>query len=125
MTLKELQPQLLALSWEEKAQAIQILAASLSNRWIGIEKTPGVMGGDACVRQTRIPVWLLVSLRVQGASEAYLLEDYPTLTAADLVNAGLYAEAYPEEIEAAITRQEAANQLSDWTGNSCPSPNQP
>ena len=45
MTLKELQPQLLALSLEEKAQAIQILAASLGNGLIGIEKTPGVMGG--------------------------------------------------------------------------------
>ena len=108
MTLKELQPQLLALSLAEKAQAIQILAASLSNGLIAIEKTPGVMGGDACIRQTRIPVWLLVSLRQQGASEAYLLEDYPTLTAADLVNGWLYAEAYPEEIEAAIARQEAA-----------------
>lgn len=108
MTLKELQPQLLALSLEEKAQAIQILAASLGNGLIGIEKTPGVMGGDACIRQTRIPVWLLVSLRHQGASEAYLLEDYPTLTAADLVNAWLYAEVYPKEIEAAIARQEAA-----------------
>lgn len=108
ITLKELQPQLLALSVEEKAQAIQILAASLSSVWVGIEKTPGVMGGDACIRQSRIPVWLLVSLRRQGASEAYLLEDYPTLTAADLVNTWLYAEAYPEEIAAAITRQEAA-----------------
>jgi uncharacterized protein (DUF433 family) len=108
MTLKELQPQLLALSVQEKAQAIQILAASLSNVWVEIEKTPGVMGGDACIRQTRIPVWLLVSLRHQGASEAYLLEDYPMLTAADLVNAWLYAEAYPEEIQAAIARQEAA-----------------
>jgi hypothetical protein len=47
ITLKELQPQLLALSLAEKAQAIQILAASLSNRWIGLEKTPGGMGGDA------------------------------------------------------------------------------
>ncbi len=108
MTLKKLQPQLLALSVEEKAQAIQILAASLSNVWVGIEKTPGVMGGDACIRQSRIPVWLLVSLRHQGASEAYLLEDYPALTAADLVNVWLYAETYPEEIEAAIARQEAA-----------------
>ena len=108
MTLKELQPQLLALSLEEKAQAIQILAASLGNGLIGIEKTPGVMGGDACIRQTRIPVWLLVILHHQGASEAYLLEDYPMLTAADLVNAWLYAEVYPEEIEAAIARQEAA-----------------
>jgi uncharacterized protein (DUF433 family) len=108
MTLKELQPQLLALSLEEKAKAIQILAASLSNGLIGIEKTSGVMRGDACIRQTRIPVWLLVSLCQQGASEAYLLEDYPTLTAADLVNAWLYAETHPEEIEAAIARQEAA-----------------
>lgn len=72
MTLKDLKPQLLALSLTEKAQVIQILAASLSNGWVGIEKTPGVMGGDACIRQTRIPVWLLVSLRQQGASDAYL-----------------------------------------------------
>lgn len=108
MTLKELQHQLLALSMEEKVQAIQILATSLSPGWVGIERTPGVIGGDACIRQTRIPVWLLVSLRNQGGSEAYLLEDYPTLTAADLVNAWLYAEAHPEEIEAAIARQEAA-----------------
>lgn len=108
MTLKELQSQLLALSPEERAETMQILAASLSNRWIGIEKTPGVMGGDACIRQTRIPVWLLVSLRRQGASEAYLLEDYPTLTATDLVNAWHYAAAFASEIEAAIARQEAA-----------------
>jgi len=108
MTLKELRPQLLALSLAEKALAIQILAASLGDSWVGIEKTPGVMGGDACIRQTRIPVWLLVSLRHQGASEAYLLEDYPTLMAADLVNAWQYAEAFPDEIAAAIARQEAA-----------------
>ncbi|MCU0542788.1 MAG: DUF433 domain-containing protein [Oscillatoriaceae cyanobacterium Prado104] len=68
-TLKELQPQLLALSPEEKAQAIQLLAQSLSNIWLGIQKTPGVMGGEACIRQTRIPVWLLVSYRRQGASD--------------------------------------------------------
>ncbi len=76
MTLKALQSQLLALSLEEKAQAIQILTASLSRVWLGIEKTLGVMGGDACIRQTRIPIWLLIGLRRQGASEAYLLEDY-------------------------------------------------
>lgn len=108
MTLQELQPQLLALSPAEKAKAIAILAASLSSEWEGIEKTPNVMGGDACIRQTRIPVWLLVSLRHQGASEAYLLEDYPTLTAADLVNAWRYADAFPDEIAVAINRQEAA-----------------
>jgi uncharacterized protein (DUF433 family) len=108
MTLKELQPQLLALSPEEKTEAIQLLTVSLGDGWAGIEKTLGVMGGDACIRQTRIPVWLLVSLRNQGASEVYLLEDYPTLTATDLVNAWRYAEVFPNEIEAAIARQEAA-----------------
>jgi uncharacterized protein (DUF433 family) len=49
-----------------------------------------------------------VSLRQQGATEAYLLEDYPTLTAADLVNAWLYGDTHSDEIEAAIARQEAA-----------------
>ncbi|NEQ30703.1 MAG: DUF433 domain-containing protein [Leptolyngbya sp. SIO4C5] len=108
MTLQQLQAQLLALSVEEKAQTIQLLVASLSGTWVGIEKTPGVMGGDACIRQTRIPVWLLVSLRGQGATEADLLEDYPGLTAQDLTNAWLYAEVNSNEIEAAIQRQAAA-----------------
>ncbi len=37
-----------------------------------------------------------------GISEAQLLEDYPHLTAADLVNAWAYAATYPQEIAAAI-----------------------
>jgi len=49
MTLKELQLQLLALTPEEKSQAVQLLAQSLSNRWEGIEKNSIVMGGDACI----------------------------------------------------------------------------
>jgi hypothetical protein len=56
MTLKELQPQLLDLTPEEKSQAIQILVQSLRNIWQGIKKNLRVMGGDACIRQTRIPV---------------------------------------------------------------------
>lgn len=106
--IKELQSQLLALSPQAKAEVIHLLVSSLSNAWTGIEKTPGVMGGDACIRQTRIPVWLLVSLRNQGATEAYLLEDYPTLTASDLANAWVYADAHSEEIKAAIHRQAVA-----------------
>jgi uncharacterized protein (DUF433 family) len=37
-----------------------------------------------------------------GITEAQLLQDYPHITAADLVNAWTYAEAYPEEIAAVI-----------------------
>ena len=108
MTLQQLQPKLLALSPDEKAQAINLLVASLTNSWPGIKKASGVMGGDACIRQTRIPVWLLVSLRDQGATETYLLEDYPGLTATDLANAWLYADTHTDEIAAAIQRQAEA-----------------
>ena len=75
MTLKELQPQLLALTPEEKAQSIELLAQSLRKFWSGIQKTPGVCGGDACIRQTRISVWVLVNARRLGISEADLLEE--------------------------------------------------
>jgi uncharacterized protein (DUF433 family) len=106
MTLKELQPQLQALTPEEKTQAIQFLAQSLTNFWSGIQKTPGVCGGDACIGQTRIPVWLLISYRRQGASDAHILEGHPDLSAADLLNAFAYAEVHIDEIDRAILEQE-------------------
>ncbi|NMG05650.1 DUF433 domain-containing protein [Brasilonema sp. UFV-L1] len=106
MTLQKLEPELLALTPNEKAQAIQILAQSLGNPWRGIEKTPGVCGGDACISGTRIPVWMLVNARNLGISEAQLLKDYPTLSATDLANAWVYATVYPEEITTAIRENE-------------------
>lgn len=72
----------------------------------GIQKTPGVMGGAACIRKTRIPVWLLISYRRQDATDAHILEGHPDLCAADLVNAFSYAEAYRDEIETAIHENE-------------------
>jgi uncharacterized protein (DUF433 family) len=108
VTLKELEQQLLALSPDEKVQAIQLLAQSLSSRWQGIEKTPGVCGGEARIAKTRIPVWVLVDARHLGYSDADLLTSYPTITATDLANAWVYAEAHPDEIELAIKRNEVA-----------------
>lgn len=110
MTLQELETQLQALTPAERADAIQILTQTLSTRSQGITKTPGVMGGDACIANTRLPVWLFVSLRQQGATDAELLEAYPHLTAADLVNVWAYADAHPEEIAMAIQEQEAVMQ---------------
>jgi uncharacterized protein (DUF433 family) len=108
MAIQDLQTQLLALPPDEKVKLIQILSESLETSWQGISKTSEVMGGEACIRETRIPVWLLVSYSRLGLSEAKLLENYPTLSAHDLVNAWNYASAYPDEIEAAIARQEEA-----------------
>ncbi len=66
-----------------------------------IRKTPGVVGGDACVRNTRIAVWMLVESRRLGRTDAELLTDHPGLTQADLNAAWGYFAAHPE-IEAAI-----------------------
>ncbi|WP_445246163.1 DUF433 domain-containing protein [Microcoleus sp. OTE_8_concoct_300] len=106
MTMKELEKKLLTLTPDEKIQVIQLLVQSLSNTWQGIEKTPGVCGGDARIAKTRIPIWSLVNYRILGASDVRILQEFPHLSAADLANAWAYAEAHPEEIEAAIARNE-------------------
>ncbi len=71
-----------------------------------IMHTPGVCGGDACIRQTRIPVWLLVQLRRMGADDPEIFDNYPSLTPADLSAAWDYQRQHPAEIEAAIADQE-------------------
>lgn len=106
MTLKELEPKLLALNPTEKAQAIQLLFQSLTNIWQGIEKTAGVCGGDARIAGTRIPIWSLIESRRLGITEAQLLDDYPHISAADLANAWAYANAHQDEIEQAIRKNE-------------------
>ncbi|NEP56786.1 MAG: DUF433 domain-containing protein [Symploca sp. SIO2G7] len=102
MTRPELEHQLLTLSLADKAEIVQNLTKTLPIGGKGISKTPGVCGGEACIAGTRIAVWLLVEAQQLGISEAQLLQDYPHITAADLVNAWAYADAYPEEIAAAI-----------------------
>jgi uncharacterized protein (DUF433 family) len=115
LTLKELETQLLSLQPAEQASIIQLLSSNLAqtpvaripvaNSWQGIRKTPDVMGGAACIRETRIPVWLLVSYRNLGLSEVKLLENYPALSATDLANAWAYAATFPNEIAIAIRQQ--------------------
>ena len=74
----------------------------------GIEQTPGVCGGDPCIRKTRIPVWLLESFRRLGSTEAELLDSYPSLQAQDLVNAWAYVRTHRDEIERQILENESA-----------------
>jgi uncharacterized protein (DUF433 family) len=72
---------------------------------VPIRKTPGVSGGAACVRDTRIAVWTLWRLRELGRTDAQLLEDYPSLTAQDLTAAWEYARQNPAEVRDAAARQ--------------------
>jgi uncharacterized protein (DUF433 family) len=108
MTPRDLEAQLAALSKAEKAEVVERLAQEISDVWPGIEKTPGVCGGSACVVRTRIPVWVLENYRRLGWTEATILANYPTLRAADLVHAWAYVDARRQEIDEAIRQNEAA-----------------
>ena len=67
--------------------------------------------------KTRIPVWLLASYRNDGATDAFILDCYPHLSAADLVNVWAYTEAYTDEIESAIRQQDDADEILDTPEN--------
>lgn len=65
-----------------------------------IRKTPGVVGGDARVRNTRIAVWMLVECRRLGIPDEDLLDRYEVpLTSEDLEAAWDYYAEHTEEIE--------------------------
>lgn len=75
---------------------------------MGIESHPDVCGGSACIVNTRIPVWLLKIMQDQGMTESQILDNYPTLTAEDLVNAWTYIRNHPDEISREIREHEDA-----------------
>ena len=78
------------------------MATDTSTKKSWIQKTPGVCGGDACIRNTRITVWGLVLSRRLGASDASILENIVGLTPDDLEAAGDYYRHHPAEIDEAI-----------------------
>ena|SRR5207249_4321208 len=101
--------QLLArMSRAEKAQLLQAVVRDIGDAAPGIESTPGVAGGSACIVRTRIPVWVLEQTRRLGATEADLLQAYPSLRAEDLVNAWAYARVHRDEIDREIEENESA-----------------
>ena len=106
--IRDIERRLPELSRAEKAQVLKWLASDLEGAFAGIEKNEDVLGGEACIVRTRIPVWVLVQARRSGASEADLLKNYPSLRAEDLANAWVYARAYPDEIDKAIRENEEA-----------------
>jgi len=108
-TLIEAEQVIANLSESDKMQLLRWLEKEVKNGFAGIEKTENVMGGAACIRQTRIPVWLLEQARRQGISEVDLLRNYPQLSANDLANAWDYVHSHQAEIEEAI----AANETDD------------
>ena len=73
-----------------------------------IQKSPGVCGGEPCVRNTRHTVAGLVEWKKQGLTDVRIFEHQPDLTQADLEAAWAYYATHREEIEQAIKEAEEA-----------------
>lgn len=106
-TLDEAERLLQQMNRAEKAQLLQWVVRDLGGFFPGVERDPAIMGGEARIVRTRIPIWLLVQARRLGTSEAELLCSYPSLRAEDLANAWAYYRAYAHEIDAQIVENEA------------------
>ena len=102
MTLREIEASLNTLTSAEKARLVQLLMPEITHVWPGIEKTPGVCGGEARLMRTRIAVWSLEEMRRRGWTEAEILQHYPHLAAADLANAWSYVASHIDEIDRLI-----------------------
>ena len=71
------------------------------NSWI--QKTNGVCGGSACIKNTRIPVWLIISLINQKTPIEELIENYyPSLIEEDIKVVLDYYKYNKEEIDEEI-----------------------
>jgi uncharacterized protein (DUF433 family) len=71
-----------------------------------IQRSPGVCGGEACIRDTRHTVAGLVEWRRMGLSHERILEHHSDLTEADLEVAWSYYQEHTEEIARAIREDE-------------------
>lgn len=108
MTLNELEDIITGLSRAEKARILQWLIRDLGDAFPNIESSPDILGGEARIVRTRIPVWVLEEMRRQGAREADILLSYPMLRAEDLASAWAYVRLHRDEIEQAISENEMA-----------------
>lgn len=56
-----------------------------------ISSDPEICHGKPCIKGTRIPVYLIVSLVAEGATVEEILKDYPSLTKENVEAALRYA----------------------------------
>jgi uncharacterized protein (DUF433 family) len=82
------------------------MSASLKTTTSWVLKTPGLCGGRACFRNTRITVWGLVNARRLGASDEELLRDIVGLASDDLRAAWDYYRDHAAEIDEDIRENE-------------------
>lgn len=94
------------LTPQERAQILVQIMEMMNVTELGIQHTPGVCGGRARIRDTRIPVWTIIEAKNTGASDLDILHDFPGLTAEDITNAIRYYQGHQAEIEQDLKEQE-------------------
>jgi uncharacterized protein (DUF433 family) len=57
------------------SKKVRIMATDTTKNQSWVQKTPGVCGGRACIRNTRITVWGVVNSRRLGAADEQILEN--------------------------------------------------
>ena len=62
-----------------------------------ISINPNVCHGQACIKGTRIPVYLIVKMLANGDTIEELLEDYPSITRDDILACLAYTGALAED----------------------------
>jgi len=107
-TLDDVRKIVLRLNPAEKVELISEVRKDIDRTFPGIESKPGVCGGSARVRSTRIAVWLLVGLRRDGVPDDRIVSHFGpgTIDHSDLSNAWAYAAAHPDEIDEEIRRND-------------------
>jgi len=101
-TLEEARTVLNRLTPEERQSLLESLAHEPVEVAPGVFCTPGVCGGEACVRGMRLPIWLLAEGRRRGATDNQLRAAHPGLTQEDLDRAWDYVAAHRAEIDRLI-----------------------
>ena len=61
-----------------------------------ISSDPDILHGKPCIKGTRIPVYLIVSLVAEGETAENIIKDYPSLTPEDIKAALRYAAKLSE-----------------------------
>jgi uncharacterized protein (DUF433 family) len=90
-----------------RSEEALIMATDTTKNQSWVQKTPGVCGGRACIRNTRITVWGVVNSRRLGAADEQILENIVGLTPGDLHAAWEYYREHPAEIDEDIRDNEA------------------
>lgn len=85
---------------EKHRRFLAYVGERLAQAPASIRSSPDVLGGDARIRSTRIPVWLVVAHKKWGESDAEILAQYPSLNVADLASAWDYYAANSERVDA-------------------------